>query len=148
MIFSCLSVMANHRRLYETPENLREEGRVIERLCEKWRCAWKKLPVAYRVDFALTSFDSEVKAWLEIKCRSSKYAEMHISLHKVMAGLELSRVTGLPFFLAYAFGDEIYWRRITLDTHLKTIMWGRTDRDDWQDIEPTVVFALESFKAL
>ena len=139
--------MTKLRRLYETPEHLKEEGRVIEALCARWECEWWKLPLTYRLDYALTSSDDEIKAWLEVKCRSKKYPEMHLSLHKVMAGLELSRVTGLPFLLVYAFGDEIYWKIIGPE-NLKIVMWGRTDRGDWQDTEPTVVFPLESFKAL
>lgn len=140
--------MTNLRRIYETPEHLKEEGRVIEALCSRWGCEWWKLPLTYRLDYALTSPDDEVKAWLEIKCRAAKYPDMNISLHKIMAGLELSRVTGLPFLLVYAFGDEIYWRSIAPESHLKIIMWGRSDRNDWQDTEPTAVFALKDFKRL
>lgn len=139
--------MTKRRRLYETPEHLKEEGRVIEALCSRWGCEWWKLPLTYRLDYALTSSDDEIKAWLEVKCRSKKYTEMHLSLHKVMAGLELSRVTGLPFLLVYAFGDEIYWKSIT-PGEMNITMWGRTDRNDWQDTEPTAVFALKDFKRL
>lgn len=138
--------MTKLRRLYETPEHLKAEAAVIEVLCEKWKCEWWKLPLTYRLDFSL-SRDDKVSAWLEIKCRNKKYPEMHLSLHKWMAGLELNRVTGLPFFLVYAFGEEIYWKEVSKDTP-KIVMWGRTDRGDWQDTEPTAVFALSDFKLL
>lgn len=138
--------MTNLRRLYETPAHLKAEEAVILELCKRWGCEWWKLPLTYRLDYALTSSDDEVMAWLEIKCRSRK-EDIKLSLHKVMAGLELARVTGLPFLLAVAFGDEIYWQKIQ-PGDMKIAMWGRVDRQDWQDTEPMVVFALKDFKRL
>lgn len=138
--------MTNLRRLYETPADRAAEQVVIDALCKRWKFEWWKLPLTYRLDYALTSPSDEVKAWLEIKCRSKK-EDIKLSLHKVMAGLELSRVTGLPFILAVAFGDEIHWRKVEQEK-MDIVMWGRVDRNDWQDTEPMVVFALESFKRL
>lgn len=138
--------MTNLRRLYETPADRAAEQVVIDVLCKRWECEWWKLPLTYRLDYALTSSDDEVKAWLEIKCRSKK-EDIKLSLHKVMAGLELSRVTGLPFLLAVAFRDEIYWRPVSQEKW-DIVMWGRVDRKDWQDTEPMAVFPLESFKHL
>lgn len=119
---------------------------MIEALCKRWECEWWKLPLTYRLDYALTSSSDELRAWLEIKCRSRK-EDIKLSLHKVMAGLELNRVTGLPFLLVVAFGSEIYWRPITQEK-MDVVMWGRVDRGDWQDTEPMVVFPLGTFKRL
>ena len=138
--------MTHLRRLYETPADRKAEQAVIDVLCKRWECEWWKLPLTYRLDYALTTEDDEVKAWLEIKCRSEK-GDIKLSLHKVMAGLELHKVTGLPFVLAVAFGDEIYWQRI-VPGNMEIVMWGMVDRGDWQDTEPMVVFPLETFKRL
>ena len=134
------------RRLYETPEDRKAEEVVIKALCKRWQCEWWKLPLHYQLDYALTSECDDVKAWLEIKCRSKKQ-DIKLSLHKVMAGLELHRVSGHPFLLAVAFGDEIYWREITQQP-MQIVMWGRVDRGDWQDTEPMAVFSLNEFKPL
>jgi hypothetical protein len=136
--------MTSLRRLYETPKDREAEQTVIDALCKRWHCEWWKLPLHYQLDYALTSEDDKVKAWLEIKCRAKKQ-DIKLSLHKVMAGLELSRVTGLPFLLAVAFGDEIYWREVKQE-RFEIVMWGRVDRNDWQDTEPTAVFPLKEFK--
>jgi len=134
------------RPMYETEQDRGAEERVVQLLCDRWECRWWKLPIAYRLDYSLSRGD-EVEAWVEIKCRNKSYPEMNLSLHKWMAGKELNRATGLPFILVYAFGDEVYWRAVENDNP-KVIMWGRTDRNDWQDIEPTVVFPLDGFKHL
>ena len=138
--------MTHLRRLYETPADRAAEQVVIEALCKRWECEWWKLPLTYRLDYALTSSSDDLRAWLEVKCRGKK-EDIKLSLHKVMAGLELTRVTGLPFLLAVAFGSEIYWRPITQEK-MDVVMWGRVDRGDWQDTEPMVVFPLGTFKRL
>lgn len=138
--------MNNSRRLYETPSDLAAERVVIERLNARWSCAAFKLPIAYRLDYALVD-GKHIAAWAEIKCRGAKYEEMHLSLHKWMAGLELSRSTHRPFILVYAFGDEVFWRSVENDKP-NIVIGGRTDRTDWQDTEPMAVFPLKDFKRL
>lgn len=135
--------MTKLRRLYETPDDRKAEEAVIREMCKRRGHEWWKLPMTYRVDYAVTTPDDEILMWLEVKCRSKK-EDIKLSLHKVMAGLELSRVTGLPFILAVAFGEEIYWKKI-LPGPMQIAMWGRIDRNDWQDTEPMVLFPLNDF---
>lgn len=133
------------RPLYETENDRALEARVISRLEVRWKCRAVKLPISYKVDFALER--EKVKAWVEVKCRGRKYEEMYLSLHKWMAGRELSLNTGLPFILVYGFKDEIYWRSVSKDAP-SILIGGRQDRGDWQDLEPMAVFGLDTFKRL
>jgi hypothetical protein len=133
------------RPMYETARSLGDEQAVLSRLESAWGCVGKKLPIHYQVDFALC-VEGEIKAWVEVKCRDKKYPEMWLSLHKVMAGVSLNKTTSLPFILVYGFGEEIYW--MTVETIPEITMGGRTDRGDWQDIEPMAVFELSKFKRL
>jgi hypothetical protein len=133
------------RPLYETPESLEGERRVADLLEMYWSRKLVKLPIAYRVDFAVVKED--ITAWAEIKCRTAEYPEMYLSLHKWMAGKELSRETGLPFVLVYGIKDKVYWKTVEKDEP-KIVIGGRQDRDDWQDMEPMAVFKLDQFKTL
>lgn len=134
------------RVLYENAATLADESAVASVLEKAWACRAFKLPIAYRVDYALT-IEGKIKGWAEIKCRGRRYDDMHLSLHKWMAGAELSRATDAPFVLVYAFKDGIVWRRVDKDKPELTI-GGRNDRGDWQDIEPMVTFPLVGFKTL
>ena len=134
------------RPLYEDSTSLGNEEAVLARLKQRWHCVGFKLPIAYRLDYALVE-DGRVQAWAEIKCRGKRYEEMYLSLHKWMAGKELADKTGLPFLLVYAFGVNIYWKRVDEDTP-RLVIGGRTDRKDWQDTEPMAVFALKDFNPL
>ena len=131
--------------MYETAENLSAEEAVLIKLKKKWRCEGYKLPLAYQVDYVLVT--DRIKAFVEIKCRGQKYDEMYLSLHKWMKGKELSLITGVPFILVYAFQDEVWWKPVQHDLPVFTV-GGRTDRKDWQDIEPMAVFKLKEFKRL
>lgn len=136
-----------NRPLYETPENLKREQEVAEQLKQKWDCEVRKLPIAYRLDYMILQEGKPV-AVLEIKCRNAMYEEMHLSLHKWMAGRELSKSVGVPFILVYEFKNKgIYWHKVD-DTAPELALGGRTDRGDWQDIEPMAVFRLSKFKVL
>jgi len=134
------------RVLYENSATLENESSVASVLEKSWGCRAFKLPISFRVDYALT-VEGMIKSWAEIKCRGKRYDDMHLSLHKWMAGVELSRRTGLPFVLVYAFNDGIVWRRVDTDQPELTI-GGRTDRGDWQDTEPMATFQLKGFKTL
>jgi hypothetical protein len=135
------------RPLYETPENLKREQEVANAIKEKWKCDIRKLPIAYRLDYMILKNNKPV-AVLEIKCRNAMYEEMYLSLHKWMAGKELSRNVGVPFILAYEFKDKgIYWHTVN-EEKPELAVGGRTDRGDWQDIEPMVVFRLSKFTVL
>lgn len=105
-----------------------------------------KLPKAYRVDFALTVAQT-IKAWAEIKCRGRMYDEMFLSLGKLLEGQRLAEQTGHPFLLVYAFGGRVFWADVSTSKPRITI-GGRTDRQDWQDVEPMALFKLSEFRSL
>lgn len=132
--------------MYEKPENLAAERLVVEALEAKWSCSLKKLPIAYQLDY-MAFQGIKAKAIIEIKCRGQKYDEMLLSLHKWMAGREMNKALGLPFILVYAFGTEIFWKAVQ-DEKPEVRLGGRTDRNDWQDVEPVVMFKLSTFNKL
>ncbi len=132
------------RPLYENQIDLSNEAGVVARLCAEWGCQSLKLPMQYRVDFAITK-DSRVKAWLEVKCRSRLYSEMILSAGKFMAGQQLAQSTDKPFVVAFCINDHIYWRDCS-DDQPEICVGGRTDRGDWQDTEPIVMLPFSEFR--
>lgn len=134
------------RPIYENAQTLANEKQTADLLCKVWDCEAFKLPIAYRVDYAFGR-ESEIKAWVEIKCRNAKYEEMFLSLHKWISGKELSSMTGLPFVLVYNIKGELYWKRVENDKP-KIVIGGRKDRNDWQDIETMAVFNIQDFEKI
>ena len=112
-----------------------------------------KLPIKYKVDFAILNDRKEIISWAEVKRREHKigtYSTYMISLDKYLSGMHLHKLTGLPFNLVVKFTDNLYHCEIHLLSYAQiTIsMGGRTDRSDEQDIEPCVFFDIDLFKCV
>lgn len=133
------------RPTYETQNDLSREAAVISWICEKWKCRAGKLPKKYSLDYVLTHH-GEVKAFAEIKCRTNAcnaYPTYMLSLQKVIAAKELTRSTGKPSVLIVRWADAIGYT--LLDRDYKMRVGGRTDRSDWQDVEPVVDISIQDF---
>jgi len=134
------------RQRYETDADLSNESDIIDAACVTWQCQAIKLPISYRLDFALLR-DEQVVAFAEVKRRNvlhNTYPTAFISLSKIMAA-RLMRP--LPSFWVVAWDDGVGYVR--LDNHDGVItMGGRRDRHDSADIEPMAHFKTELFKKL
>lgn len=137
--------------LYESESSRQNEQRVAARIASQWNCSTRKLTVPYRIDFALES-EGELKAWLEVKCRSypsTRYSTLMISVLKWETGTLHAKATGLPFIIAIEFADGIKYYRYKESDEVR-FTWGgrtRTTRDE-SDIEPVVHIPLDLFKPL
>ncbi len=99
-----------------------------------------KLPVAYEVDFAVARGERVVGV-AEVKVRGRYYATLMVSLHKAQA-LRRFAADGLRAWLVLCVPGGVYVRRLTPDERLDIRMGGRTDRGDWQDVEPVAHFPM------
>ena len=114
-----------------------------------WDCRLEKLPIDYRLDFALLK-NNEIKAWIELKNRnlnSTDFNDSMINLNKWMKAKELRDSTNIPTILAVRYKDKDIWCTLADDTEME-IRWGaRTiNTRDWQDIGPAVHISLKEFK--
>lgn len=139
------------RKMYETKEDRKVEQAIINELSDAWKVFYQKLPIKYKVDFAILNDRKEIISWAEVKRREHKigtYPTYMISLDKYLSGMHLHKLTGLPFNLVVKFTDNLYHCEIHLLSYAQiTIsMGGRTDRSDEQDIEPCVFFDIDLFK--
>ena len=116
--------------------------RKIEKLADKVESLDKK------TDHMLISMDSLSSAIAEIKIRDNpqlQYAEYMIGLSKVLQAKKLTEFTGQTCVVIVRWTDFTGW--ISLREY-KRIGWGgRTDRDDFQDLEPMAFFTASAFKA-
>lgn len=132
------------RPLYETEDDLQNELVVVKELCNVLNCGYKKLPISYGLDYALTRGE-EVFAFVEIKCRqrhSQRHESLMVSAQKRVKGLDLTRATGLPCMLVSKFTDGIFWVNLREKPDRVTFN-GRTDRGDAQDVEPVIHYSTE-----
>lgn len=141
------------RPLYETNETLSSEQGVIERLCQKWGCDFSKLPIRYHLDYVLMRGDKAV-AFCEVKTRNYEMLRIDelggylMSIGKWSAAKHICDGTGLPFILAVKTLDGIWYAKFTEFKPDDVLVRGRTDRGDWQDIEPCVLINCNRFKKI
>jgi len=133
----------------ETEQNLKDERLVAELIEAEWNVMVKKLPRLYHLDFVLLNKAKQIRGFAEIKIRDNpqlQYAEYMIGLSKVLQAKKLTEFTGQTCVVIVRWTDFTGW--ISLREY-KRIGWGgRTDRDDFQDLEPMAFFTASAFKAL
>jgi len=135
------------RQWHESESDLLNEQGVAIAISRAWRVIPVKLPVEFRVDYALFRGE-DIKAWAEVKCRRverQKYPTYIVSLAKVKAGQRLALAHGVPFLLVVQWADATGWVIPTLDD---VRVGGRRDRGESLDIEPMVHIPISSFKRL
>jgi hypothetical protein len=141
------------RQMYESDEDLERESVVVRALEMAWKCKMIKLPIKYHLDFVVTRADKAV-AFCEIKTRNYTWAEIDafggylISIDKWMSAENLNRISGLPFLLIVKAKDDLYYATFTEFKPDDVVVRGRTDRKDWQDIEPCVLLDTKRFNRL
>ena len=139
------------RQLYETQEDLSSEAEVADYLSKIWKCEMSKLPIRYHLDFVAQRGKNAV-AFCEVKVRNysmeqiGKMGGYMLSLGKWSSAKQMCEASGLPFILVIKATDGIWFSLIDSFKPDSVIVNGRTDRSDWQDIEPCVLIKQSRFK--
>ena len=116
---------------------------------ECWGCSLEKLPIDYRLDYAVI-VNGIIKAWIELKNRnlySYDYQDSMINLNKWMKAKEFRSISNIPTLLAVRYKDKDLFCELTDETDIE-IRWGARTKNtrDWQDIGPAVHIKLTEFK--
>ena len=141
------------RPMYETKEDLSRETSVVKLVEKAWNCTMTKLPIRYHLDYVAKRGDRAV-AFCEIKTRNYSMAQIDsfggylMSIGKWSSAESLNRASGLPFSLVVHATDGIYFSTFKEFIPDDVLVRGRTDRDDWQDIEPCVLLNTKRFMKL
>jgi len=141
---------AGVRPLYETEDDREQEGVFIEGICTAWRCQARKLPMHYKLDFALMR-NGIVKAFLEMKVRNyakGDFATYMVSMAKVLAAREYSAFANVPSLLAVRWNDVSGFIALNNMKDFEIGFGGRGDRGDSQDMEPVVFIPINNFELL
>lgn len=134
------------RPRYENNASLEMERKIATVICEAFNVEVAKLPIAYRVDYAVLK-DGEITAFLEVKHREIKkdtYPDIILALGKYLAGKELYERTGRRFIFAIGTYDGVFWTDLS-ESQYPLAIGGRVDRGDWQDIEPMIRIPMGDF---
>ena len=105
-----------------------------------------KLPMQYKMDFALTR-NGVRTALVEVKCRRNKkhaYPTYMISMSKLVAAAGY-RSIGINCILLVQWADGMGWVQMS-NEGWSVRVGGRKDRNDWQDIEPVTHIPISEFK--
>ena len=135
------------RPVYETAENLKSEKDIALFLKEKHKLNCFKMPISYRIDWAVLSFSGKLRGFMELKVRSvakKRYPTLMLSLGKCITGCNLAQSTGTAFWVAVKWTDCFGVYRV-VQPFEDVGVGGRTDRGDSADVEPVVYFPVDSF---
>lgn len=138
------------RPIYETAEDLKNEKEVASYLSSLWGCDFVKLKISYGLDFAVFK-DNQMVATAEIKCRNYTSAQIEnlgglmLSATKAHRANEWNSIFGINFILIAKLKDGIFTANIGDWGSYRIEITGRTDRNDWQDIEPCCLIPMNRF---
>lgn len=144
------------RPTYESEEDRKQERQIADLLSVYWRCRFAKLKKACHVDFGLIRED-KIVGLVEIKCRNysleeiDKMGGLFISALKYQAARQWCDTYKIGFAVIAKLSDGLYFWSTKKDEPfpvLKMEMGGRTDRGDWQDIEPCCLVPANEFRKL
>lgn len=135
------------RPMYENDENRADEEATAKQVSEKWGCEYHKLPISYRIDYALIRHGI-VMAFAEVKSRKNhtpdRYDDYLLSLAKYNALCEISRNVGTKSLLVIKWKDRVTFTTVPCEG-IRVKMGGRDDRGDDADIEPMVYIPMSNF---
>jgi hypothetical protein len=127
---------------------------MVARLATQWQCLMHKLPLAYPLDWALGTRARRTRAWVEAKDRSTydwpfyeRHGGVFMSAMKWATARALSHATSVPFVFLVQVKDGSLWYHRPDDWSHDGVQVdaGRTDRGDWQDVEPCVLLRQSRF---
>lgn len=134
------------RPAYESALNLELERKVAQYLARERFAAGvlHKMPKYYNVDYAVCRADNQVAAFFEVKIRNythDKFKSLKLGSMKFVAASQMHAVYRVPIYLYVWYLDGLYEtellpRKRSIPQPLT--IWGRKDRDDWQDVEPSI----------
>ena len=136
------------RLIYETAKDIESEKDIANFLRETHKLNCFKMPISYRIDWAVLSFLGKLQGFMELKVRNvsrNQYPTLMLSLGKCVTGCNLAQLTNTAFWVAVKWTDSFGICRVIQPLENVGI-GGRMDRGDDADIEPVVYLPITEFK--
>lgn len=134
--------------LRETPEDLKREGEILDALCRKFNCQWKKLGNGgkYRIDAVLYR-NRDIAAFVEVKDYKTGL-HLYMNVQKYIEGVRIAEATQKPFLLVIRHQGKVGYIKVHgggawADVQPNVIMGGGTPpgrQPNPDDIEPLMQF--------
>ena len=126
---------------------------MAQQLTRVWGWTLNKMPTRYQLDYLATDREGAT-AFCEMKRRHYTWGDIDrlggymLSLGKWLAARSLCHATGLPFMLVVHANDGMHYRYSHSFEPPRIVIGGRTDRDDWQDVEPCAILKCAEFRLM
>ena len=136
------------RPIYETEKDIKSEKDIASLLRETHKLNCFKMPISYRIDWAVLSFMGKLQGFMELKVRNvsrNQYPTLMLSLGKCVTGCNLAQLTNTAFWVAVKWTDSFGICRV-IPPFENVGIGGRMDRGDAADIEPVVYIPITDFK--
>ena len=141
------------RQMYESSSDRSNEQSVAARLAAAWGGTYEKLPISYRMDYAVVK-GGEIAAFVEVKSRHmtwGQYPTVMISMSKVLTAANYYNTLGLHtmFVVSTTDGRLHYTRLSDIHLHAKLVHGGRTVQTrDGGDVEPCYMIPNAQFSEI
>lgn len=137
------------RPYYETKETIAAEDEIAKMVSDHTGFEWHRNKQAFRIDYTFTSGD-HIRLLAEVKVRTHPYDQfetLKLSASKPVTAKVYEQVLNVPVILVVSFADCVRWIDLTARPD-EVVNWGRKDRDDADDIEPSVAWRVSRFHTL
>lgn len=139
-----------NRPIYETQADRDGEIAMMKRLCDPKGYHYRKLPYAYKLDFAVHMPNSD-KPLCFVECRKrrismNRYPRYMISLHKAMFARELATTCGVKAYLLVEFADAM--GMLDFNEPFDVRIGGHNRRGDWQDMELVAYYNIKAMRII
>jgi hypothetical protein len=147
-----------YRKRHETPNDLKNEKQIIERVAQATGLIFHKNPDSYQADFFVCKGDGSNFGWAEVKQRynpAQRHPEYMISFEKFANVRRWAKISGTVALLFVRFANEsrepqptIYWANLAM-VRWRLRWGGRTVNPmDEQDVEPVALIPMADFSTL
>ena len=139
------------RPFYEDSGDRANESAAMRQACSVWGLDFHKLPISYRLDYALTSNDV-IKGFAEVKCRRFEwdtYPDVMVSVSKVQAAKSLYAATNQGSIFLVRANERLFWTSLHETGDSRIVFGGRTTQTrDSADVEPVVHIPCKNFREI
>jgi hypothetical protein len=139
-----------NRPYYETQDDLDGEIAMMKRLCARKGHEFRKLPIAYRLDFVVHEAGSN-KPLCFVECRKrsnpmGQYPTYMVSLNKALFAQKLATACMVKAYLLVEFTDSL--GILDFNEPFDVRIGGHNNRGDWQDIELVAHYDIKAMRGI
>jgi hypothetical protein len=143
--------LSSNRPFYESSDDRQRERSMAAAIALNLGLDWAKNKPSFELDFSFFDpRDQKICLFMEYKRRRvsfQTYPSIKIAANKLIAAKRYRAALKIDCVLVVEYDNTVQW--LNLDAQPDAVvLWGRTDRNDPQDIEPAVELENYRFRPL